>query len=170
MSRTKSLLEIEFLTLLLTLTEHTADLHRTVPFSLLADEGFVISLQCVAFITEILHHSAMSQTMAWRRVAGITPVLWHSWGDAVWTGNETFSNHKGGITENIWMNPWMQNLNKISLMFQHYKSKAAAFRLQLYWYGSVVSVVPRWWHTFPLNRLGIHECLFWHYVGIWIIL
>lgn len=66
-----------------TLTEHTADLHRTVPFSLLAGEVFVIALQRVAFVTEILQHCAMSQTMAWGWVAGVTPVLWLHWGGTV---------------------------------------------------------------------------------------
>lgn len=57
----------------------TANLHGAVPLPVLTGQVFIVSLQDVAFITEVLNHSAMVQSMAGGRVAGVAPILWLKW-------------------------------------------------------------------------------------------
>lgn len=65
--------------ILFTLLQEAAELHLAVPFPILTGKVFIISLQNVAFVTKIFNHSAMRESSAWGRVAGVAPVLWLIW-------------------------------------------------------------------------------------------
>lgn len=63
----------------LTLLHKAAELHLAVPFPILTGKVFVVSLQNIAFITEIFNHSAMRESSTCGGVAAVAPVLWLIW-------------------------------------------------------------------------------------------
>lgn len=58
------------------LLHDTADWHEVVPFPKLTGKVFIVSLQNVTFITEILNHDAMRKSSAWGGMAGVASILW----------------------------------------------------------------------------------------------
>lgn len=58
-----------------TLLHYTADLHEAVPCAVLTGEVFIFSFHDVAFVTEILDHSAVRKSSARVGVAGVASVL-----------------------------------------------------------------------------------------------
>lgn len=56
-----------------------ADWHYSVPFPILTSDEFIVSLQNIAVITEILNHSAMRKSFAWRGVARVATIFWLIW-------------------------------------------------------------------------------------------
>lgn len=64
--------------------ETAADLHGTVPLAVLAGEEFVVALQSVALVAEILDDGFLGEAVAGRWVAAVAPVLWLSGRRAHW--------------------------------------------------------------------------------------
>lgn len=60
--------------------ETAANLHGTVPLSVLAGEKLVVSLQSVALITEVLYDGLLGEAVAGSRVTAVAPVLGFSGG------------------------------------------------------------------------------------------
>jgi len=55
---------VQIYNLLITLLHEAAELHLAVPLSILTGEVFVVSLQNIAFLTEVFNHSAMRKSLA----------------------------------------------------------------------------------------------------------
>lgn len=64
--------------------EPAANLHGAVPLAVLAGEEFVVPLQSVALVTEVLDDSLLGEAVAGRRVTAVAPVLWFSGGRTHW--------------------------------------------------------------------------------------
>lgn len=62
------------------MSESTADLHRSVPLAVLTGEELVVSLQSVAFITEVLDDGLLGEAVARGGVTAVAPVLWFGGG------------------------------------------------------------------------------------------
>lgn len=67
-----------------TLSESAADLHGSVPFSVLAGEELVVSFQSVAFVTEVLDDRLLGEAVAGGGVAAVASVLWFGGGRTHW--------------------------------------------------------------------------------------
>lgn len=59
-----------------TLAESAADLHGSVPLSILTGEELVVSLQSVALVTEVLNNGLLGEAVAGGRVTAVAPILW----------------------------------------------------------------------------------------------
>lgn len=62
-----------------TLLHEAAELHLAVPLPILTGEVFIIPLQNVTLLAEVLNHCAVRESLALGGVTGVTPVLWLIW-------------------------------------------------------------------------------------------
>lgn len=66
------------------MAESAANLHGSIPLSVLAGEELVISFQSIALVTEVLNDGLLGETVAGGGVTAVAPVLWLGGGRTRW--------------------------------------------------------------------------------------